>query len=296
MPNLRQNNMKKKILPYLLLTPMILIMGVLVFYPVIATFSYSLKKWKLTAPNDIHVVGLRNYATILKSDSFWYSFRNTLFILAVVVVLTTVLGFLVSVFLNIDVKWSGILLAVAILPWALPPYVNGILWEFVFSSGYGLMNKLCIGLGLVSRPVEWLSSRWSLLVVVSLVVTWRSIPFMALVCLAGRQSIPEGLYEAARIDGGNRRTIFRRITLPLMLPFLGIGITSTSVTAINVFDEIIALSGYSDLGKNLLVESYLTTFSFLDFGKGSAVTYLVMLFAGILGVFYLRNLNREVEY
>ncbi|MCI8798178.1 MAG: sugar ABC transporter permease, partial [Dorea sp.] len=77
--------MKKKILPYLLLTPMILIMGVLVFYPVIATFSYSLKKWKLTAPNDIHVVGLRNYATILKSDSFWYSFRNTLFILAVVV-------------------------------------------------------------------------------------------------------------------------------------------------------------------------------------------------------------------
>ena len=158
------------------------------------------------------------------------------------------------------------------------------------------MNKLCIGLGLVSQPVEWLSSRWSLLVVVSLVVTWRSIPFMALVCLAGRQSIPEGLYEAARIDGGNRRTIFRRITLPLMLPFLGIGITSTSVTAINVFDEIIALSGYSDLGKNLLVESYLTTFSFLDFGKGSAVTYLVMLFAGILGVFYLRNLNREVEY
>ena len=81
-----------------------------------------------------------------------------------------------------------------------------------------------------------------------------------------------------------------------MLPFLGIGITSTSVTAINVFDEIIALSGYSDLGKNLLVESYLTTFSFLDFGKGSAITYLVMMFAGILGVFYLRNLNREVEY
>ncbi len=296
MPSLRQNNMKKKILPYLLLSPMIFIMGVLVFYPVIATFSYSLKKWKLTAPNDIRMVGLRNYVSILKSDSFWYSFRNTLFILAVVVVLTAVLGFLVAVFLNIDVKWSGVLLAAAILPWALPPYVNGVLWKFVFSSGYGFMNKVCIGLGLVSEPIEWLSSRWSLLLVVSLVVAWRSIPFMALVCLAGRQSIPDGIYEAARIDGGNRTSIFRRITLPLMLPFLGIGITSTSVTAINVFDEIIALSGYSDLGKNLLVESYLTTFSFLDFGKGSAITYLVMFFAGILGVFYLRNLNREVEY
>lgn len=275
---------------------MILIMGVLVFYPIIATFSYSLKKWKLTAPNDIHMVGLRNYAAILKSDSFWYSFQNTLFILAVVVLLTTVLGFLTSIFLNIDVKWSGILLAVAMLPWALPPYVNGILWKFVFSSGYGFMNKAVIGLGLADKPIEWLSSRWSLLFIVSLVVTWRSIPFTALVCLAGRQSIPDGLYEAARIDGGNRRTIFRMITLPLMLPFLAIGITSTSVTAINVFDEIIALSGYSDLGKNILVESYMTTFSFLDFGKGSAVTYLVMLFAGILGIFYLRSLNKEVEY
>ncbi len=288
--------MKKKILPYLLLSPMILIMGVLVFYPIIATFSYSLKKWKLTAPNDIHMVGLRNYVSILNSDSFWYSFQNTLFILAVVVLLTTVLGFLTSIFLNIDVKWSGILLAVAMLPWALPPYVNGILWKFVFSSGYGFMNKTVIGLGLADKPIEWLSSRWSLLLIVSLVVTWRSIPFTALVCLAGRQSIPGGLYEAARIDGGNRRTIFRTITLPLMLPFLAIGITSTSVTAINVFDEIIALSGYSDLGKNILVESYMTTFSFLDFGKGSAVTYLVMLFAGILGIFYLRSLNKEVEY
>lgn len=288
--------MRKKILPYLLLSPMILIMGVLVFYPIIATFSYSLKKWKLTAPNDIHMVGLRNYAAILKSDSFWYSFQNTLFILAVVVLLTTVLGFLTSIFLNIDVKWSGILLAVAMLPWALPPYVNGILWKFVFSSGYGFMNKAVIGLGLADKPIEWLSSRWSLLFIVSLVVTWRSIPFTALVCLAGRQSIPGGLYEAARIDGGSKRTIFQTVTLPLMLPFLAIDITSTSVTAINVFDEIIALSGYSDLGKNILVESYMTTFSFLDFGKGSAVTYLVMLFAGILGIFYLRSLNKEVEY
>lgn len=288
--------MKNKILPYLLLAPMILIMGVLVFYPIIATFSYSLKKWKLTAPNDIRFAGLKNYAAVLTSDSFWYSFCNTVFILAVVVILTTVLGFLVSVFLNVNVKGSGILLAVAILPWALPPYVNGILWKFVFSSGYGFMNKVLIGLGLISQPVEWLGSRWSLLLLVSLVVTWRSIPFMALVCLAGRQSIPEGLYEAARIDGGNTRTIFQTITLPLMLPFFGIGITSASVTAINVFDEIIALSGYSDLGKNILVESYLTTFSFLDFGKGSAVTYLVMFFAGVLGVFYLRSLNKEVEY
>lgn len=283
----------KKILPYLLLAPMILIMGVLVFYPIIATFSYSLKKWQLTAPGDIHFIGLQNYSAVLTSGSFWYSFQNTLFLLVIVVLLTTVSGFLLSAFLNVDTKYSGCLLAIAILPWALPPYVNGILWKFVFSSGYGFMNKAAISLNLISQPIEWLNSRWSLLLIVSLVVTWRSIPFTAIVCLAGRQAIPGRLYEAARIDGGNARTIFYTITLPLMLPFLAIGITAASVTAINVFDEIIALSGYGDLGKNLLVESYLTTFSFMNFGKGSAVTYLVMLFGGILGVFYLKSLDQE---
>lgn len=288
--------MKQKILPYLLLAPMMLIMGVLVFYPIAATFSYSLKKWKLTAPGDIRFIGFDNYKNILKSESFWYSLQNTLFLLVLVVVATSILGVLVSLFLNIQVKGAGILLAVAVLPWALPPYVNGILWRFVFHSGYGFMNKVLIGLGMVDKPVEWLTSRWMLLVVVAIVVVWRSVPFMALVCLAGGQSIPHGLYEAAKIDGAGTFQIFRRITFPLMLPFIGIGITSTSVTAVNVFDEIVALSGYSDMGKNILVESYLTTFTFLDFGKGSAVTYLVMFVAAILGVFYLKSLNKEVEY
>lgn len=288
--------MKKKVVPYLLLAPMILIMGALVFYPVAATFSYSLKKWKLTQPGDIRVIGFKNYVDILTSDSFWYSLQNTLVILAVVVALTTVVGFLVSSFLNIQVRLSGVLLALAVLPWALPPFVNGILWKFVFYSGYGFLNKLLVGLGLFNQPVEFLTSRWSLLLVVSVVVVWRSVPFMALVCLAGRQSIPVDFYEAARIDGGGSFQIFRRITLPLMLPFVGVGVTSASVTAINVFDEIVALSGYSDLGKNILMESYLTTFTFLDFGKGAAVTYIVLFFALILGIFYLRSLAKEVSY
>lgn len=288
--------MKKKILPYLLLTPMILIMGVLVFYPIIATFSYSLKKWKLTAPGDIHFIGFKNYIDILQSESFWYSMQNTIFILVFVVVFTTIIGYLISVYLNVDVKGSGVLLALAILPWALPPFVNGVLWKFVFFSGYGFLNKILIAMRFVTEPIQFLGSRWTLLLVISIVVVWRSVPFMALVCLAGRQSIPADIYEAAKIDGGTAKSIFKHITMPLMVPFLVLGITSTSVTAINVFDEIVALSGYSDLGKNILMESYLTTFTFLNFGKGSAMTYIVMFFAMILGVFYLKNLNKEVEY
>ena len=288
--------MKKKILPYILLAPMMLIMGVFVFYPIITTFSYSLKKWKLTAPGDIQYIGLKNYFDILQSESFRYSMQNTIFILVFVVIFTSIIGYLVSIYLNYEGRTAGVLLAVAILPWALPPFVNGILWKFVFFSGYGFLNKLLLKIGLINEPIQFLASRWTLLLVVSIVVVWRSVPFMALVCLAGRKSIPYEIYEAAKIDGGNGKDIFLYITLPLMKPFFALGITSTSVTAINVFDEIVALSGYSDLGKNILMDSYLTTFAFLNFGKGSALTYIVLFFAMILGIFYLYSLNKEVDY
>ncbi len=286
----------KKALPYILLAPMMFIMGVLVFYPVIATFSYSLKRWKLTMPGDIKFIGLDNYVSVFKSSSFWYSLENTIVILLVVVLLTSVIGMLLSLFLNIETKVSGLMLAIAVLPWALPPYVNGVLWKFIFHPGYGFLNKLLLATHVISQPIEWLSSRWLLLLAVSLVVTWRSVPFMSLVCLAGRKALPESLYEAARIDGASKVQIFKQITMPLILPFAGIGVMSTSITAINVFDEIVALSGMNDLGKNIVLESYLTTFSFLDFGKGSAITYLVLLLAAIFGVFYLKTLNREVQY
>lgn len=287
---------RRNYLPYALLLPAILMMCALVFYPIAVTFSYSLHKMKLTSPGDIRMIGLENYRSVFQSSEFWYSFQNTAFLLVAVVLFTTVFGLLVSLLLNVNSKASGVLMAAAILPWALPPVVNGIVWKFIFHPGYGFMNKLLIGLGFTERPIEWLSQRWLLLLIVAIVVAWRSIPFCAIVCLAGLKSVPEDMYEAAYIDGCTPAGAFWHITWPLVFPFLGIGMTSASITAINIFDEIVALSGYSDLGKNLLIESYLTTFSFLDFGKGSALTYIIMFFSAMLGFFYLKSLNREVEY
>ena len=288
--------MKREKFAYPLLAPMIIIMLVLVIYPIAATFSYSLKKWKLSKPNDIRFIGLKNYINILSSESFLQSVKNTLFILGTVVIFTTIVSILVALFLNIKVRFSGVLLAIAIVPWAIPPFVNALLWKFVFYSGYGFLNKLLFNLHLISTPISWLDNRNSLLFIVSIVVSYRLIPFMTLICLAGRQSISDNLIEAAKIDGAGHLMVFKKITTPLMLPFLAVGITQTSISAINVFDEIVALSGYSDMGKSMLIESYLITFNFLEFGKGSAYTYIIMLFAGILGFVYIKSLNREVEF
>ena len=288
--------MKREKFAYTLLAPMIIIMLVLVIYPIAATFSYSLKKWKLSKPNDIRFIGFKNYINILSSESFLQSVKNTLFILVAVVIITTIISILVALFLNIKVRFSGVLLAIAIVPWAIPPFVNALLWKFVFYSGYGFLNKLLLNLHLINTPISWLDNRYSLLFIVSIVVSYRLIPFMSLICLAGRQSISGTLIEAAKIDGAGRFMVFKKIITPLMLPFLAVGITQTSISAINVFDEIVALSGYSDMGKSMLIESYLITFNFLEFGKGSAYTYIIMVFAGILGFVYIKSLNREVEF
>ena len=288
--------MKREKFAYTLLAPMIIIMLVLVIYPIAATFSYSLKKWKLSKPNDIRFIGFKNYINILSSESFLQSVKNTLFILVAVVIITTIISILVALFLNIKVRFSGVLLAIAIVPWAIPPFVNALLWKFVFYSGYGFLNKLLLNLHLISTPISWLDNRYSLLFIVSIVVSYRLIPFMTLICLAGRQSISGTLIEAAKIDGAGRFMVFKKIITPLILPFLAVGITQTSISAINVFDEIVALSGYSDMGKSMLIESYLLTFNFLEFGKGSAYTYIIMVFAGILGFVYIKSLNREVEF
>ena len=288
--------MKREKFAYTLLAPMIIIMLVLVIYPIAATFSYSLKKWKLSKPNDIRFIGFKNYINILSSESFLQSVKNTLFILVAVVIITTIISILVALFLNIKVRFSGVLLAIAIVPWAIPPFVNALLWKFVFYSGYGFLNKLLLNLHLINTPISWLDNRNSLLFIVSVVVSYRLIPFMTLICLAGRQSISDNLIEAAKIDGAGHLMVFKKIITPLMLPFLAVGITQTSISAINVFDEIVALSGYSDMGKSMLIESYLITFNFLEFGKGSAYTYIIMLFAGILGFVYIKSLNREVEF
>ena len=132
--------------------------------------------------------------------------------------------------------------------------------------------------------------------IIAIVVAWRAVPFFAIVCLSGMKALPQELYESAAIDGCGKKGLFRYITLPLILPFLAIGVTSASITGVNIFDEIVSLYGYGDMGLTLQMENYLTTFSFMDFGKGSAITYLIMGITVFLGVFYLRSLNREVSY
>ena len=290
---LEYKSRKNKAAPYLFLMPTILIMAALVFYPVLISFSYSLKSMRLTAPDKTEFIGLKNYGEILASSDFRYALINTLLVMAVCVILCLVLGLALAQLLNTDTKLKGLLMAVAIIPWAMPPVVNGILWKFIFNSGYGFMNKLLLAVGAIDAPVEWLSQRWSLLLCAALVIAWRNIPFCSVIFLSSMSAIPDRLYSAARIDGAGPFQRFFHITLPLLAPSCAMALTSVSINAMNVFDEIVIFSGFGNLGKTLLVENYLTTFTFLDFGRGSAFSYVLMLLSGILTFIYVRQLGER---
>lgn len=287
--------MKNSKKAYLLMLPTILLMGSLVFYPVIRTFYFSLHEYKLTRPDRIKFIGLENYADVLQSSDFHHALQNSLIVLAYVIIFVVLASIIVGLMLNYDSILSPVLTAIAIIPWALPPLVNGIIWQFIFHPSYGFLNKVLAGFGLIDQPIAWVNQRMLLLIVVSIVIAWRVVPFCAILILATLQTIPHDLYEAARIDGANEVQSFFHVTLPMITPTLAIVLIQATMAGLNVFDEIISLVGYKFEGQTLLVYNYLNTFSFLDFGYGSAITYIIMLLSGVIGYFYIRSLRLEEQ-
>jgi len=274
-----------------LLPASIIILGT-VFYPIVKTFIYSLQRYKLTQPENKKFIGFQNYIEIFKSQDFQYAFFNTIIIMAVVIFIGFIFSIITAVILNSKIKISSLLTAAAVIPWALPPVVNGIVWKFIFYSDFGFMNKILFKLSLIQEPVKWLDGRYGTLLIIGLTVAWRVIPFCAVVFLANMQSIPKEIYEAAEVDGANEIKKFFNITMPLLMPSAAIVLTNLTMSGINVFDEIVALVGFRNLGQPLLIYNYTQTFSYMNFGYGSAVTYIIMIASGFFGYFYIRSLNK----
>lgn len=276
--------------PYALLSPMLVVMIVLVYYPILVTFAYSIQHKILTSPNEDRFIWFENYRVILTDRGVWKAFLNSLYVLIIALILTLVLGLLFALILKRETKIKTVLTACAIVPWALPSIVNGVLWRWVFHPSFGLVNRV------LGKNIMWLTDKWLILAIVSLVLAWKEIPFACITFLATLQTIPRELYEAAEVDGSDPFHTFSRITLPLLRPAISIVLTISSIAGINVFDEIVALSGFSNITKTVMIETYLRSFKFLNFGIGSALIYMVMIVTSVIGISYVRFVYRGTEY
>ena len=277
----------------LLLLPCLLLLLISVIFPVVLTFRYSLKYYNLTEPQNEKFIWFENYVKIFKDPHFYNALYNSVIILIMVMIIGLVFSIITGLVLNVKSKINPVLTALVIIPWAMPPIVNGIMWKFIFFPGYGFMNKILMNLHLIKSPISWTDNRYLFLLVISIVVSWRIIPFSSLVILANLQNIPESYYDTVKVFGGNKFQEFYYVTLPMLLPSIGVVLINLTTTALSIFDEVIAISGYQFEIQTLLVYNYSTTFNFLDFGYGSAISYVVMILSGIFGYFYVRNMAYE---
>lgn len=288
-------NRKREKLPYLLILPAMIIILCTVIYPVILTFIYSLQSYKITKIYDRKFIGLKNYLVILKDENFYSVLINTGIVIGVILILGVILSFILALILNRENKLTNIFTAIAIIPWALPPVVNGLMWKFIFYPEFGLLNKILYFLNFTDKPILWLNTQYGSLVIFGVIVAWRAIPFCSVLLLANMKAIPEEIFEAAQVDGASTYEQIKSIMIPILFPTFLVVVTNLILIGLNVFDEIVALVGFRKLGETFMIYNYSQTFTFLNIGYGSAISYLITILCGVLGYVYIVVIKRRLR-
>jgi multiple sugar transport system permease protein len=278
----------------LMIAPAVAAVGGLIVYPLVRGFQQSIESsGQFGQPQ--RYVGLRNYRQVLDDPTATGAIRNTLEYVALAVSLELLLGVLVAVTLRRLFPGRGIVLAILVLPWALPSVVSGVLWRRVFDPDNGLLNSALLKLHVIHEPHVWLAGgRWAI-AFITLVHVWGVLPLVSLILLAGLQSIPEELYNASSVDGAGAWRQFRHITLPLLRPSLAVAATIGTLLAIAIFDEIYVLNGTALNTRSVLIQVYNTTFIEADFAHGMALAFVLAGATALLGSAYVLALRRSTR-
>jgi ABC-type sugar transport system permease subunit len=233
---------------------------------------------KVFEPENLRQLSLKNYVRAFRDPVWLKSMKNTGLYLLIVVILGMSFSMIVALVLNQVFKGRGFLRALILIPWAVPPIVNGTTWGLVYHADIGTMNGLLRTLGLIDHDLLWLGEPGLALFAVISATTWRLIPFMSLMLLAGLQTIPTEVYESAQVDGANSVQSFFHITLPNIRLVMLTVITLLTIWVTKVFAEIWALTkggpSYGTMVMNLW--TYRQSFEFLRFGYGSALAYIMV--------------------
>lgn len=282
--------------PYLLLLPSVAYLLSFTIYPILNVFYLSVTDLHLVKSLVPHFVGLRNYVELLRDDpdfrrivvnTFIWTFGST--------ALQFCLGLATGLILNARLPARGFWRGIMLVPWVTPIVVVGIIWRWIYDGSYGLLNYYLNALGLLHRYVVWLgedATVWPALLLASL---WKGYPYMCLMLLAGLQTIPQDVYEAADVDGASG---FRRlwyITLPLLKPVAAIVTLVALVLTWNNFQMIWVLTEGGPAYATSVLATYVYTkgFVFFQLGSGSAVATLSILVILGVCVVYARTVRLE---
>jgi multiple sugar transport system permease protein len=281
---------------WLLLAPMLLMMFLLTAWPLARTLWLSFTDAGLigdgTAPN---WVGSDNYLYALTDPDFRAALWRTLYFTVVSVVIEGFIGVLVALLLNQQFWGRSALRVLVILPWALPTIVNATMWRLNFNPDYGSINALLSQFGLIDSYRSWLGDPNSAINAVMFADIWKNYPLITLLVLAALQTIPDDLFEAARLDGASAFRRFRKITLPAIAAPLAVALILRTIDAFKIFDIIYVMTrgGPLDSTKTVSFFVYQESFSYLRAGSGAAYAILMTLICAVLILIYMVMLLRQ---
>jgi len=279
----------------ILLLPTIYILLKTFIFPIVQSLVWSFYKYNLMDGSAVEFVGLRNYSQIFELNEFWVSILNTAYFTVFTVGMELILGFFSALLLNQMFRGQLFFRAIIIIPWAMLTLVNGLMWNWIYQPGYGSLTVLLHDLHLLSadsNPV-WLTNSSRIITFASIADIWKMTPYMTLLLLAGLQSLPGSLYEAAVIDGAGFWKKIWHITIPQLMPSIIVAVVLRVIGAFRVYDILTVFSSDPKTSVSFLTYNY--AFRYFYLGKASAMAWISTIFILALIIVYIRMLKKNAE-
>ncbi|MEU5315025.1 sugar ABC transporter permease [Streptomyces sp. NPDC021562] len=268
-------------------------------YPIAKNIEMSFQQYTITTfyTGAAPFVGLQNYSKILASDLFSKALLTTVLFTAGSIVGQFALGLAFALFFQRRFPLNGVLRSLLLLPWLLPLVVSGTAWRWMLDPDTGVVNAALRALRLSSSGIPWLTGTSQALVSVILINIWVGIPFNTAILYGGLQDIPRQLYEAAKLDGAGPLASFRHVTWPLMRPVVNVVLVLGVVYTVKVLDIILVVTGGGPAGatETLATQSYELSFQQFEFGRGAAMSNVLIVISLAFAIVYLRA-NRRARH
>ncbi|RKQ32508.1 sugar ABC transporter permease [Oceanobacillus halophilus] len=241
-------------------------------------------------------VGLANYWKYLQDSRMWKSLSNTLIFTIVSVGVELIIGLMVALLINRSFKGRGLIRASILVPWAIPTAVSAMMWSYLYDGQSGIVAHFFEQIGLISDSSVLLSTAGGAMFSVILADIWKTMPYMALLILAGLQTIPDSMYEAAQVDGANKWQQFWKITLPMIKGSILVALLFRTLDAFRVFDLIYVLTGGGPANgtESISIYAYKTLFSQQNFGEGSVLSVMVFIFVAIISIIFIKFIGSDL--
>lgn len=287
-PDRRRRSLRSYWPQYLAITPFYVLFAVFGLFPILFSVYLSFTEWD--GMGQITFVGLAQYQYLLTDTRFWNAVANTFIIFIISTVPMLFFALVLAFLLHQNIRFKSAYRLAFFLPNVTSMVAMAIVFGSVFSDSFGLVNSALTALNL--ENIAWLSSDWGIKITIAVMVIWRWTGYNAIIYLAGLQSIPTDLYEAARVDGANNWHIFSKITVPLLRPVILFTVITSTIGGLSLFTEPQVLLGNSggtdEAGMTIVLYQYNQAFTQFDFGYGSAIAWALFIIASVFAIINYR--------